>query len=270
MDYITIKGLKIFAHHGVLEEETKNGQDFYVNAKLFYDMEKAAQTDEVTDAVHYGEVCQFMTDFLQEHTYKLLERAVAETMKAVVLQFSMLDGMEMELCKPSAPIPLPFEDVSVSRSLRWSKVYIAIGSNMGNKEAYMEQAVNALVSDSNFRKVRTSEWLVTKPYGGVEQDDFLNGVIEAQTLLSPRQLLERLHEIEQQAGRERLVHWGPRTLDLDILFYEDRIVNEEDLIIPHMDMANREFVLKPLSELAPAYLHPVFKKTVKQMLEELG
>ena len=270
MDYITITGLKIFAHHGVLEEETKNGQDFYVNAKLYYDMSSAAQTDEVTDAVHYGEVCQLMTDFLQKNTYKLLERAVAETMKAVLLAFPMLDGIEMELCKPQAPIPLPFENVSVTRRLFWKKSYLAIGSNMGDKEQYLAAAVDALQADADFRDVRASEWIVTEPYGGVEQDEFLNGALEVQTLLSPQALLDRLHEIEAQAGRERLVHWGPRTLDLDILFYEDCVMNETDLIIPHMDMQNRRFVLEPLCELAPAYLHPVLKKTVKQMLEELG
>lgn len=269
MDYITITGLKIFAHHGVLEEETKNGQDFYVNAKLFYAMDKAAQTDEVTDAVHYGEVCRFITSFLQENTYKLLERAVTETIKAVMLEFGVLDGMEMELCKPQAPIPLPFNNVSVTRSLHWHKVYLAVGSNLGNKEQYLNQAVETLRGDSDFRNVRTSKWIVTEPYGGVEQEEFLNGAIELQTLLTPWQLLERLHEIEAQAGRERLIHWGPRTLDLDILFYDDQAVHETDLIIPHVDMPNRSFVLEPLAELAPAYLHPVLKKTVKQMLDEL-
>ncbi len=269
MDYITITGLKIFAHHGVLEEETRNGQDFYVNAKLYYDMSRAAKTDEVTDAVHYGEVCQVMTDFLQKNTYKLLERAVAETMKAVLHAFPMLDGIEMELCKPNAPIPLPFENVSVSRSLFWKKAYLAIGSNMGDREQYLAQAVETLQNDAAFRNIRTSKWIETEPYGGVEQDEFLNGALEVQTLLSPEQLLERLHEIEAQANRERLVHWGPRTLDLDILFYEDCVMNEPDLIIPHIDMQNRSFVLEPLCELAPAYLHPVLKKTVKQMLEEL-
>lgn len=269
MDYITITGLKIFAHHGVLEEETKNGQDFYVNAKLYYDMSRAAQTDEVTDAVHYGEVCQLMTDFLQKNTYKLLERVVAETMKAVLLAFPMLNGMEMELCKPQAPIPLPFGNVSVTRSLFWKRAYLAIGSNMGDKEKYLSKAVEALENDADFRNVRTSKWMVTEPYGGVEQDDFLNGALEVQTLLSPRELLDRMHEIEAAAGRERLVHWGPRTLDLDILFYEDCVMNEPDLIIPHIDMQNRRFVLEPLCELTPAYLHPLLKKTVKQMLEDI-
>ena len=120
------------------------------------------------------------------------------------------------------------------------------------------------------RDVRVSDLLVTKPYGGVEQDDFVNGAIALQTLLTPQELLEKLHEIEQHANRERIVHWGPRTLDLDIIFYDKLVYEDENLIIPHVDMENRDFVLKPLMELCPNYRHPVTGQTVSQMLAALS
>lgn len=110
---------------------------------------------------------------------------------------------------------------------------------------------------------------MTEPYGGVEQDDFLNGAIEAETFLSPDALLHKLHAIEQEAGRERKIHWGPRTLDLDILLYDHEIIDTEKLTIPHIDMQNRQFVLEPLSQLAPAYMHPVLHKTISQLLAEM-
>ena len=104
----------------------------------------------------------------------------------------------------------------------------------------------------------------------MEQDDFLNGVLEAETLYSPEELLARIQEEEKIAERKREIHWGPRTLDLDILFYDDLILAKEDLSIPHPDMKNRRFVLEPLAVLAPAFVHPVYRKTVADLLRELN
>ena len=119
------------------------------------------------------------------------------------------------------------------------------------------------------RVEKVSSYLVTEPYGGVEQDDFLNACLCLKTFLSPSELLARLHEIEAAAHRERIVRWGPRTLDLDILMYDDLVMETEDLIIPHVEMHLREFVLRPLSEIAPGKRHPVYGKTVTELLREL-
>lgn len=269
MDRITIKGLRVYAYHGVYQEENEKGQEFIVNATLYMDMDRPAGTDEITDGVHYGEVCELMNSFLQEHTFHLLEKAVTGTMKEVLLHFPLLAGMELELCKPDAPIQLPFENVSVTRRMFWHTAYIALGSNMGDRAGYLDGAVKQLLQDDDFKELKKSTWIETAPYGGVVQDDFLNGVLKVQTLLSPPQLLNRLHEIEAAADRKREVHWGPRTLDLDILFYDALVLDAEDLIIPHPDLQNRSFVLKPMCELAPFLRHPVLQKTVAQLWEKL-
>lgn len=269
MDRITIKGLRVYAYHGVYQEENEKGQEFIVNATLYMDMDRPAGTDEITDGVHYGEVCELMNSFLQEHTFHLLEKAVTGTMKEVLLHFPLLAGMELELCKPDAPIQLPFENVSVTRRMFWHTAYIALGSNMGDRAGYLDGAVKQLLQDDDFKELKKSTWIETAPYGGVVQDDFLNGVLKVQTLLSPSQLLNRLHDIEAAADRKREVHWGPRTLDLDILFYDDLVLDAEDLIIPHPDLQNRSFVLKPMCELAPFLRHPVLQKTVAQLWEKL-
>lgn len=117
--------------------------------------------------------------------------------------------------------------------------------------------------------MRCSQLIWTKPYGGVEQEDFLNGAIELETLLTPYELLEFLHELERKAGRERKIHWGPRTLDLDILFYEDFVSDDPKLTVPHPDMENRLFVLEPLSELCPYYVNQISGKSVTRMLRKL-
>jgi len=151
----------------------------------------------------------------------------------------------------------------------WHTAAIALGSNLGDKKAYLEGALSSIKNNLHFRSVRVSDFIETEPYGGVEQDNFLNGALVCQTDLDPHQLLDYLHLLEQAAHRQRLVHWGPRTLDLDILLYDDLILNDEDLIIPHMEMHKRDFVLAPLSQIAPDFVHPVLKKTVSQLLASL-
>jgi len=269
MDKIKITGLKIFAHHGVFEEETQNGQDFYVNALIYLDCRPAGVTDVLEKSVNYGEVSHFITTFLQEHTYKLIETAAEQTVKALLLEYSLIEKIEFELCKPQAPIGLPFENVSVTIERGWHTVYVAIGSNMGDKKAYIEDALYQLEEMSEIQIKKVSDMIVTKPYGGVEQDDFVNGAIKLRTLFTPNELLDALHLVEKHAKRERLVHWGPRTLDLDIIFYDDLVYEDDALIIPHVDMANRDFVLKPLLDLCPNKRHPILGLTMTQLYEKL-
>lgn len=268
-DYIKITNLKVFAHHGVFPEETRDGQDFYVNAKLILDCRRAGQTDCLEDSLNYGEASHFITDYLQNHTYKLIEAAAEHLAEEMLLSMQVLKGVEIELCKPHAPIGLPFENVSVTMERSWHQVYLAVGSNLGDKNAYIAHGIEELGQVRGIRNIRVSDLLVTKPYGGVEQDDFVNGAIALETILTPQELLEELHVIEKHANRERIIHWGPRTLDLDIIFYDRLVYEDENLIIPHIDMENRDFVLKPLSELCPNYRHPVLGKTVTQLLDAL-
>ena len=151
----------------------------------------------------------------------------------------------------------------------WHTAYVALGSNLGDKQAYLDGAVAQLNGREDCQVVRVSDYLVTAPYGGVEQDDFLNGALELRTLLEPEELLDCLHEIEAAANRQRTIHWGPRTLDLDILLYDDRVLDAPALQIPHKEMHLRDFVLEPMAQIAPWKRHPVTGKTVETMLAEL-
>ena len=189
--------------------------------------------------------------------------------RALLLQFPLLERITLEVVKPWAPVGLPLEAVSVQIVREWHSAYIAVGANLGEREVSIRNGIKALREHPDCVVEQESKLIVTEPYGGVEQPDFLNGVLKVRTLLSPLELLELLHQIEQQAGRQRDIRWGPRTLDLDIIFYDDWIVDLESLEIPHKDMQNRKFVLEPLAKLAPFYRHPLTKKTVQQMLEEL-
>lgn len=269
MDQIIIENLKIFAHHGVYREENEKGQNFYVNAVLETDTMRAGTLDDLDLSTNYGEVCRFLDGFVKGHTYKLIETVAERTAEAVLLHFPMVRKITLEVRKPEAPVPLPFESISVRITRGWHRVYLSCGSNMGDRKKHLEAAAEALRTDGKCRLLRVSDWIETKPYGGVEQDDFLNGAMELETLYTPQMLLEKLHEIEYAHGRERKIHWGPRTLDLDILLYEGCVMNTEELTIPHIDMHNRRFVLEPLVKIAPYAEHPVWHKSVRQMYEEL-
>lgn len=269
MDRIKIQNLEVFGHHGVFSEETKLGQKFLVNATMYTNTRTAGYSDDLEKSINYGEVCHFITGYMQNHTFKLIE-AVAEHMaQAMLMEYPLLQKLDLEIRKPWAPIGLPLENVSVEISRGWHTAYIALGSNMGDKEKYLNEAVEKLQQTSDCQVLKVSDFLVTAPYGGVEQDDFLNGALALKTLLTPQELLERLHEIEQEAHRERLIHWGPRTLDLDILLYDDLVLDTPDLIIPHVEMHLRDFVLIPLTQIAPWKRHPILGLTVSQMLADL-
>lgn len=267
MDQIIIENLKVFAYHGVYPEENEKGQNFYINAILETDTRNAGTSDDLDLSTNYGEVCMFLNNLLKEQTYKLIEAVAENAAEALLLRFPLVRRVTLEIRKPEAPIELPFESVSVKIVRGWHKVHLSCGSNMGDKKAHLDGAVKALRADVKCHVVRVSDWIVTAPYGGVEQDDFLNGAIEMETLYTPEMLLEKLHKIENAHGRERTEHWGPRTLDLDILLYEDCIMYTDNLIIPHADMQNRYFVLKPLAQIAPYVIHPLLGQSIGRMYE---
>lgn len=265
MDKITIQNLEIFAKHGVFPEENVLGQKFILSAVLYTDTRKAGRTDDLEHSIHYGEVSHFIKNFVEGHTFKLLESVVEQLAQELLLSFSLLEKVDLEIKKPWAPIGLPLDTVSIQISRGWHTAYIALGSNMGDKKGYLDMAVRMLEEHRYCQVEKVADYLVTAPYGGVEQDDFLNSALKLRTLLTPQELLDELHRIEQAAERVRVVRWGPRTLDLDILLYDDEIIDTETLHIPHIELHKRDFVLIPLSQLAPYKRHPLLNKTIEEL-----
>ncbi|MHB9926044.1 2-amino-4-hydroxy-6-hydroxymethyldihydropteridine diphosphokinase [Clostridium botulinum] len=147
-------------------------------------------------------------------------------------------------------------------------VYVAFGSNIGEKESYIKRALEK-IEERGMEIIKVSSIYETEPYGVLDQDSFLNGVVKIETNLTPEDLIGELLNIEKQLNRVRERRWGPRTIDLDIIFYDDLIINEKDLVIPHKDMENREFVLKPLCDIDENFIHPVLKKSVRELYDGL-
>ena len=268
-DEIHIEELEVFANHGVFPEETRLGQKFLISLILYTDSRNAGKTDCLEKSVDYGEVSKFVTEYTKSHPCRLIEAAAEHLAKELLLRYELLKGVTLELKKPWAPVGLPLKTVSVKISRFWHTAYLGLGSNLGDKKGYLDNAVRALDEAKGCHVERVSSYQVTEPYGGVEQDDFLNACLILKTLLTPEELLEKLHEIEQSAHRERIVHWGPRTLDLDILMYDDVVMETDELVIPHVEMHLRSFVLNPLREIAPNKRHPVIGKTVSQLADSL-
>jgi len=151
-----------------------------------------------------------------------------------------------------------------------SKTYISLGSNLGNREKNIQSAIKLISCTPSITIVNLSPIYETEPVGFKEQNWFLNAVIELETTLLPQKLLVVLKEIEAKLGKKIERKWGPRTIDLDILLYDDIILDLPDLQIPHKLMHERRFVLVPLAQLSPNLIHPVLKKTMKELLITLS
>ena len=150
-----------------------------------------------------------------------------------------------------------------------ARVFIGLGSNLGDREQNLNAALTALREAGIIRPVRVSSFLAGAPVGGPPQPDFLNAAAEAETELPPEQALQALLAVESRLGRVRAERWGPRVIDLDLLLYDQIILDRPDCVIPHPRMHERRFVLEPLCEIAPDAMHPVFRVTIRELLRRL-
>ncbi len=148
--------------------------------------------------------------------------------------------------------------------------FIALGSNLGDRKAYLTWAVERLGQLPDTRVLAISRWMENPPVGGPPQEMFLNGVVQIETTLPPQVLLQHLRRIEIDLGRpSERIRWGPRVIDLDLLTYGDLLLDEPELTLPHPRLHQRHFVLSPLAEIAPDWQHPKLRKTALEMLGEL-
>ena len=151
-----------------------------------------------------------------------------------------------------------------------SRVYLGLGSNLGDRNRNLAEACRYLDESEGIRVIQVSPYHESKPVGGPVQDRFLNAAVEIETTLEPTELLERCLDIEREMGRRREVHWGPRVIDIDILTYQDRVIDSQNLTVPHPMMHLRRFVLEPLVEIAPDLVHATTGMTALTLLKNLA
>lgn len=269
MDKMYIKDLEIYANHGVFQEEKTLGQRFLISLELFINLREAGTTDDITKTVHYGELCNLIEKEFKKESYDLLEKATEKLAEFILLEYDLVERVKVTIKKPWAPIgkSLRYAAVEIDRS--WHTSYIGVGGNMGDKKKNVEIALELTSKSYHTKITKKSKLYETKPVGYLNQEDFLNCAIEVKTLLTPLELVRFLLSIEKELKRERVIRWGPRTVDLDVLLYDNIISSLEEIVLPHPRMHERMFVLEPLCDIAPYVIHPILNKTIIQIREEI-
>jgi dihydroneopterin aldolase/2-amino-4-hydroxy-6-hydroxymethyldihydropteridine diphosphokinase len=255
-DRIKVRGLVVTTVVGVLPHERTIAQPVQIDLDLHVDLRDAGRTDDLSDTADYGDVAERVAGLVRESKDSLLER-LADRVAEMLVTIDRVEAVDVKITKLRPPIPEQLDStaVQIHRGRRDYNVVsrdqhlaiIALGSSLGDREGYLRQAV------SSFDDIQgMSQVFETDPVGGPEgQGAYLNMVIAVHTMLDPYALLRRCQQIEAAAYRQRVVHWGPRTLDLDLLFYDDVRIDDPLLTVPHPRFAERRFVLAPLDEVAP-------------------
>jgi dihydroneopterin aldolase/2-amino-4-hydroxy-6-hydroxymethyldihydropteridine diphosphokinase len=248
-DQIVLKGISAKGHHGVLDFEKRDGQTFVVDVTMHVDLAPAGASDDLGDTVNYAEVAGDVVALIEGDPLDLIE-ALATRIADRVLARPLVEAVEVVVHKPEAPVGHPFTDVQVRVTReRQSHVVIAMGSNIGDSIETLHDAAISLYGLIDI--IEVSPPVETDPVGGPEQPVYLNAVVTGTTHLAPSSLLAGLHDIERAHGRTREVHWGPRTLDLDLIQYGDPVFDTDvvmdspTLTLPHPRAHERGFVLVP-------------------------
>ncbi|AXH97168.1 dihydroneopterin aldolase [Ornithinimicrobium avium] len=261
-DLVRLTGVRAFGHHGVLDHERRDGQDFVVDVVLSLDLRPAGESDELARTVNYAQVAADVVDVVTGEPRDLIE-TVAEEIAARTLARPLVEAVEVTVHKPQAPVGVPFGDVEVVvRRQRDVPVVIALGANLqgvdgADPAGTLISAAHRLRRLRGLRGLRLSRVVGSAPVGGPEQPDYVNAVALARTSLPPAALLAALHRVEAAHGRTREVRWGPRTLDLDLVQYGDPATGTDvrsadpELLLPHPRAHERAFVLRPWLDVDP-------------------
>lgn len=255
LDRIQVRGLVVSTTIGVLPHERTANQPIRIDLDLAVDTSDAGRSDDLADTANYGSVAEDVAELVRQSKDLLLER-LAERIADLVLGIDRVEAVDVSVTKVRPPIPeiLDTTGVSIHRRRRADsppptaqRAIVALGSNLGDREGFLRLAVSSLPG-----VVAMSQVFETEPVGGPGgQDAYLNMVVALSTTLDPYALLRRCQRIEAEALRQRVVRWGPRTLDVDLLFHGDIRIDDPTLTLPHPRYAERRFVLAPLAEVAP-------------------
>lgn len=250
---------------GCCEHERINRQDLDVSLQL--ELGSVSTNDDLTKTVDYWELCSLVKEYVEATTYYLLETLVEQIADAILAKYSLVKAVTVSICKLSL-------NNQKSRTIkcrhyqeRVYKIALALGSNMNNPR---QQVISAIEMLAEFvADIKVAPIYRSSPYGYTNQDDFYNTCISGYTQLEPSDLLIKIKKLEKQQGKYEQFENGPRIIDIDIIFFANQTVQDGWLNIPHQAMHERDFVLRPLNDIEPDWLHPIHNKTVSELLTTL-
>ncbi len=254
-DQIMIEGMTFRTLIGVLEHEKVHPQPVVVDLSMFVMPVQASRTDRLEQSISYAAAYERISQIIETEHFNLVERLAGCIAEQLLLDHETLMALTVTVKKPKAPLPGPFNHAGVTLTRSRgdfglsTQVDLSLGSNLGDRLDTLRQAVRLLAGHPEIELVASSSVYETTPVGLVDQPDFLNLVARIRTTLDPFRLLAVCQEIESGFGRQRLIRWGPRTLDIDLLTYGHLITHSARLTLPHPRMQERAFVQVPLHEL---------------------
>ncbi|MGR3514940.1 MAG: 2-amino-4-hydroxy-6-hydroxymethyldihydropteridine diphosphokinase [Paracoccaceae bacterium] len=249
-DTVFVTNLCILGRHGVFEEERTLGQRFFLDIEVTIDARPASEHDNYKKAICYGSLCKLAQEVSDAGPYRLIETFAERVIEAILARFKTVKAAQVTIRKPGAPIDANFDTVGVTLARpRMQEVGFSLGSNVGEKSSQIRAALAFLEAVPGLELLRISSFYKTAPWGKEDQDWFVNACAVGRTSLTPHEVLRAVKEIEVQLGRTPGERWGPRLIDIDLLYLGEEEVQSVALHLPHPEMLNRGFVTIPLAEI---------------------
>ncbi|MDJ0638325.1 MAG: 2-amino-4-hydroxy-6-hydroxymethyldihydropteridine diphosphokinase [Paracoccaceae bacterium] len=267
-DKIFVHNLCLVGNHGVMDEERVLGQRFFLDIEVTTDARRASVNDDYKKAICYGSLCELAARVSDAGPYKLIETFAERVITAILERFPTVTEARVRIRKPGAPIDASFDTVGVELARkRQRRVAFSLGSNVGDRASQIRAALAFLEAEDEIEITKVSSFYETAPWGKEDQDPFINACAIGQTSLSPHEVLRACKVIEVRLGRTPGERWGPRLIDIDLLFLGDEQISTIALTVPHAGILKRGFVLKPLAEIAGD--EELAGRTVRDALSEL-
>jgi len=251
MDRVSVSNLCLHGFHGLYPEERKLGQKFFVDIDCCLELSACAAGDDHRETVCYGKLCDLAVEVSGQGPYNMIEKLGERIAAAVLERFDPVGEVRVRVRKPSAPLAVALDHVEIEIvRRRRRRVAFSLGSNMGDKALNLRTALAWMETLEGTSIERVSRLYRTAPWGETDQDWYVNTCAIGWTTADPIALLQALKRIELMLGRTAGPRWGPRVIDIDILFIDDLEMRTPHLTLPHAEMFNRAFVLIPLAEIA--------------------